>query len=357
MPNLANGAPPTQLAPFVFSVRSRCAASASCSSAPPASSARSRSRCCSRAIPRSARCSCWRGPGSPPPPDERFFGKVGSRRAFDPLRAQLGPDFEASCAKNACRSPATSRGRCCDFIGRTDRRGSRASSTSSSTAAGLVVSAVARGWHQRQRPGRAPRARRAPRPGAARARLDLLRRRQSRGRGVGRRPISSAISREAGRAPLRESFDPLRRRSRTAAHHRAIKAQGQRSRAHPSSAKGGGAAARRGPRRHDEKAIAPARCTRAQDVDGRAADRRSAWSARSTGAGPTPTRTPRRSATGDAPPAPRETCCDAAIVRPAIVESALRYPVPGLERGLHHHRAAGVPRAQGAPHLSRRRRG
>ena len=44
----------------------------------------------------------------------------------------------------------------------------------------------------------------------------------------------------------------------------------------------------------------------------------------------------------------RETGIVRAIVRPAIVESAVAYPVPRLERGLHHLGAAGLPGAQGA---------
>ena len=103
----------------------------------------------------------------------------------------------------------------------------------------------------------------------------------------------------------------------------------------------------------DEKTLRVAVAPRAQDVDRRAAHRRSAWSAPGTGAGRTRTRT--RSRLGEQIASPRaDVRC--AIVRPAIVESALRYPVPGLERGLHDERAARVHELKGHRSFPRRRR-
>jgi long-chain acyl-CoA synthetase len=70
-----------------------------------------------------------------------------------------------------------------------------------------------------------------------------------------------------------------------------------------------------------------------------------AWSAPCTGAGPTRTPTPRAWASSSSSPTP--AWCRQ-VVRPAVVESAVRYPFR-LERGLQHHRAAGLPGAQGPP--------
>ena len=48
----------------------------------------------------------------------------------------------------------------------------------------------------------------------------------------------------------------------------------------------------------------------------------------------------------------RETGIVRAIVRPAIVESAVAYPFRGLERRVHHLGAARLPGAQGAEHAA-----
>ena len=343
--------------------RDAARASGSCSSAPPASSARSRCRCSCAAIPTSARCSCWcaRAPAR----RRRIASSRRSRRRRRSIRsASAGATApRRSCARSARRWPATCRGRCCNFteadleqhrqarrhhqLRRAWCRSTRRSRRRCASTCSGPKHVARRGAQDRRRGG---------------AHLDLLRRRQPRRRGLGRRAARRLLPaqgpRSTARRPTRCATTTSRSTLEIADCQRIIDQVKSRAddRAHVSRVPRHGRRAPQGRRaRRRRRAHAQdRRAARAQDVGGREAHRprHGARAALGLAQHLHVHQVARRPGVRGAPSDVR-----ACIVRPAIVESALRYPFAGLERGLHHLGAAGVPVDQGAPHLSRGRQG
>ena len=260
----------------------RCAASGSCSSARPASSARSRCRCCCAATPTSASCSCWCGRA----PARRR--KSASSRRSPPRRSSIrsarrwGDGTEAFLRE---KMRAARR-----------RRGAPAAATS--READLEQARQARRHHQLRRPGLVQpvardarcastcsgpstcsrsRARPAPRwstsrPASSPATATARSGRTSRSSATSRARIAATARRTD---TLRDDdFSRRGRDRRLPAHHRSGQSARRRSRARLGVPRQGRRApARRRARRRRRAHAQDRRAARAQDLDGRGADR------------------------------------------------------------------------------------
>ncbi len=328
------------------------AASGSCSSAPPASSARWRCRCCCAATPTSARCSCWCGRAPASSAEERFFQQ--GRELADvrsAARAHGATAPRPSCARSARRSPATSarpllqlhRTADLERIGKLDVIINCAGLVSFEPSLETALRINALGREERARRGAQDRrrgsstSRPASSPATATARS-------------GRTSRSSATSRASDRGDGAQSDDAARRRllgrrrdRRLPAHHR----PGQRA---PTTARTSRSSATR--------ARAPPARTKGRDPDDErtlkiaVARERKMWVAERADR-------PRHGAraalglaqhlhvhqvarrAGDAPAPSDVRACDRAA---GDRRERAALSVPGLERGLHHLGAAGVPR-------------